>query len=616
MNPTTNSWIPSTRRVALLTLFALSSSALASYAAKPVTVSSPDKKITAELSVSSGSLTYRILVDGHQVLAPSRIGILSDGIELGEAATLGSTHTHSIREQYPFMGGHSVAINHANEATIPVTSHGESFSVDLHVADDGVGIRMRLPAKAGRKIQADRSSWKLEGEPTMWVDKLDNSYESLYRTTTLSQLTSEPMGMPITFHTGGLYVTITEAQIKDYGDLAVKRGDDGALQGYLYADPQGWTTDDAVVQPWRVTIIARDLTTLVNTTLVQNLNPPPSADLAKADWIKPGRSSWQWLAIGDPKQADQQQWVDWTNQLGFEYYLIDEGWEKWNDPWNALKSVAEYAKSKNVKLWIWVHSREVHDPEARQTLFRRAAELGVVGVKVDFPRPTNRDWSNWYYDTARDAAAVHLMLDFHGASKPAGLERTWPNVLTREGVRGHEYQITRYKRHLTDEHDTILPFTRYIAGGGDYTPTVFESKELQGNTWGHELAQAILFTSPYLCFGGHPRDYLANPARDVLTAIPSVWDETRVLPGSEPGKVVAMARRSGNRWFIAAINGGDTTMLDLPLGFLGKGAWKATELFDGSKPDQWDRESANLSSSDHVKKELSPRGGLVLMLVK
>ena len=112
-------------------------------------------------------------------------------------------------------------------------------------------------------------------------------------------------------------------------------------------------------------------------------------------------------------------------------------------------------------------------------------------------------------------------------------------------MRGHEYQITRYKRLLEPDHDVILPFTRYIAGPGDYTPTVFTTKELQGNTWGHELAQAIIFTSPFLCFGGHPREYLANPARDVITAIRPVWDETRVLNGSEPGKVVAEARRSG-----------------------------------------------------------------------
>jgi alpha-glucosidase len=405
---------------------------------------------------------------------------------------------------------------------------------------------------------------------------------------------------------------LTEALVKDYGDLAVKLGTDGALEGQLYADPQGWTTDDPVTQPWRVTIIARNLTDLVNTTLVQNLNPPPDPQLAHADWIKPGRSAWQWLAIGDPRQEDQKQWVDWTSQLGFEYYLIDEGWSRWKDSWATIASVSAYAKTQNVKIWIWVNSREVRDPQARKEFFRKAVEAGVVGVKIDFPPACNRAVSNWYFDTAKDAADVHLLTDFHGANKPTGMDRTWPNVLTREGVRGHEYQITRYRRLLQPDHDVILPFTRYIAGPADYTPTVFTLKELQGNTWGHELAQAVIFTSPFLCFGGHPKEYLANPARDVLTAIPPIWDETRVLNGSEPGKVVAEARRSGDQWFIAVMNGADATSLDVPLDFLGSGTWKASQLRDTKdKPDAWDRQDGNITRTDHIKLDLSPRGGFV-----
>ena len=519
---------------------------------------------------------------------------------------------HKLNEQYRFFGAHAVAINRATEAVVPVRSHGESYFVDVHVANDGVGLRLRLPAKPGRKIQADHSTWMLEGDPTMWVDKLDPGYESPYHATSLKQLGAGMFGFPLTARVGDLYVTLTEALLKDYGDLAVKLGTDGALQGQLYADPQGWTTDDPVTQPWRVTIIARNLTDLVNTTLVQNLNPPPDPQLAHADWIKPGRSSWQWLAIGTPRQEDQNQWVDWTSQLGFEYYLIDEGWSKWKDSWAAIASASAYGKTKNVKIWIWVHSREVRDPQARKEFFRKAVEAGAVGVKIDFPPACNREVSNWYFDVANDAAHAHLLVDFHGANKPTGMSRTWPNVLTREGVRGHEYQIMRYKRLLQPDHDVILPFTRYIAGPADYTPTVFTSKELQGNTWGHELAQAVIFTSPYLCFGGHPREYLANPARDVLTAIPSVWDETRVLNGSDPGKLVVEARRSGDQWFVAVMNGAEAISVDIPLNFLGAGTWKSSQLRDTKdKADSWDRKDSNITRADHITLDLLPRGGFV-----
>lgn len=582
-------------------------------AAKPVVLSSPDGRVKAELTTADGVLAYSVLVDGKQVLAPSKLGIQADDIEYGKNATLGTAKLRKVDEHYHFNGAHAEAVNRANEATIPVKSGAESYFVDVHVANDGVGVRLRLPAKTGRKVQADRSTWMLEGDPTVWAAKLDNSYEAPYHQTMLKQLgTVGNIGFPLTTRVNGVYVTLTEALIKDYGDLAVKLGDDGALNGYLYADPQGWTTDAEVVQPWRVTIVARNLTDLVNTTLVENLNPPASPELANASWIKPGRSSWQWLAAGDPVEKEQHQWIDWTGQLGFDYYLIDEGWEKWPDSWAAIADSVAYAKTKNVKIWIWVHSRFVRDPQERKDFLKKAVDAGVVGVKIDFPPPASRAVANWYFDTAKDAADAHLMVDFHGANKPSGMGRTWPNVVTREGVRGHEYQITRYRRVPQPDHDVILPFTRYIAGPGDYTPTVFKLSELMGNTWSHEVAQAIVFTSPFLCFGGHPQSYLENPARDVLTAIAPVWDETRVLNGSEPGKVVAEERRSGKQWFIAVMNGADATTLDIPLDFLGAGSWNASQLRDAKdRPDAWDRQDGKLTSKDHIHLDIAPRGGYV-----
>jgi alpha-glucosidase len=589
----------------------LSAFAGQTHAAKPIAISSPDGKVRAELSAPDGVLQYRVMVDGKQVLAPSKLGIEADDIEFGKDATLGAAKPHKVDEHYRFFGAHAEAVNRANEASLPAKSGDESFFVDVHVANDGVGVRLRLPAKAARHVQADHSTWMLDGDPAVWAAKLDNSYEAAYHQTTLKQLTGN-IGFPLTARVGDLYVTLTEALIKDYGDLAVKLGNNGALEGVLYADPKGWTTDDEVVQPWRVTIVARNLTDLVNTTLVANLNPPASAQLANADWIKPGRSAWQWLAAGDPVEKEQQDWIDWTSQLGFDYYLIDEGWEKWQDSWAAIASNTAYAKTKNVKIWIWVHSRYVRDPQERKEFFRKAVEAGVVGVKIDFPPPCNRTVANWYFDTAKDAADAHLMVDFHGANKPSGMDRTWPNVITREGVRGHEYQITRYHRFPQPDHDVILPFTRYIAGPGDYTPTVFTTTELMGNTWSHELAQAVVFTSPFLCFGGHPQSYLENPARDVLTAIAPVWDETRVLNGSEPGKIVAEARRSGKQWFIAVMNGADAASLDIPLDFLGPGTWNAVQLRDAKdKPDAWDRKDDKLTRKDHIHLEITARGGFV-----
>lgn len=580
-------------------------------------VSSPNGRVKANVTDEGGIVRYAISFKGRQILAPSEIGIQSAGIRFGEEASLAAPHMREVNESYPFLGAKSRAVNHARVATLPVTIREEKYDLDLHVADDGVGIRLRLPAKPGRKVEADLSTWRFPGNPVVWATPYSSSYEQHYRTSTLSGLGTRNYSLPLTAKVGENYVTISEAALKDYGDLAIKGQEDGSLAGYLPNDAQGWTTDSEIVQPWRVTIVARDLTALVNTTLIQNLNPPADASVANADWIRPGRSTWQWMAVGEPKFDDQHQWIDWTRELGYEYYLIDDGWAKWKDPWPSLQSVCDYAKSQGVKIWLWVHSREVFEPEARNAYFKKAADLGIVGVKVDFPKPANRAWINWYHDNVKDAAAHKLMIDFHGANKPTGMERTWPNELTREAVRGHEYHITRYKRLLQPQHDTILPFTRDVVGHGDYTPMVFDAKELQGNTWAHELAQAIIFTSPFLCMGGHPKNYLTNPAKDVISALPAVWDETLVLPGSEPGKLAGMARRRGDRWFVAVLNGGDKADMNISLKFLKAGKWKATRLGDvEGRADIWDRREEKVNSRTSFKISLSPRGGFVAWIRK
>ncbi|WP_322966289.1 glycoside hydrolase family 97 protein [Sphingomonas fuzhouensis] len=581
--------------------------------AKTVTIASPDGKVQALLSDDGGKLQYRVTVDGRPILSPSPLGMRVDGMELGDAARIGTVQRRKVDNRYRFFGGKAEAVDRANVASVALTKGATRFEADVHVADDGVGVRLRLPAKAGRQVEADRSGWKLAAaDPRVWVTNLDPGYEAVYEAKTLGQSTGRPLGLPLTAKIDRYWVTISEAAVVNYGDMGITPDATGLLEGNLYADPKGWQTDAAVIQPWRVTIVARDLTGLVNTTLIQNLNPPPSTTLAQADWIRPGVSSWQWLAIGAPKEDDQHQWVDWTRQLGYRYYLVDEGWAAWKRPWESLEDTVRYARSQGVDIWVWVDSKEMFDPAQRQKTLRRYADMGIVGVKVDFPQPPNHIWATWYQDFARDAAADRLMVDFHGAMKPTGTERTWPNVLTREAVRGHEWHITRYKRVLPGPHDTILPFTRYIVGPGDYTPTVFEPAELQGNSWAHEVAQAILFTSPYLSMGGHPKTYLENPARDVLKAIPAIWDETIVLPGSEPGTMAGFARRRGKDWFVAVINGTTARPLKVDLRFLGAGSWTLVSLADSqARPDAYDRTERTVKATDSIDAGLRTQGGYV-----
>ena len=243
---------------------------------KAIAVVSPDGKVRAELTVTDGVLSYRVTADGKQVLGASKIGIEADDVELGQGVTLGAARVRRIDEHYRFLGAHATATNRANEAVIPAQSHGESYFVDVHVANDGVAVRLRLPAKQGRKIQADRSSWALEGNPTMWVDKLDFGYRSPYHATTLKGLGMDRAAwFSLTAQVGDLYVTLTRSG----GEGLWRTGGEGEC-GWRIGRPAARRSegmdyeDDAVTQPWRVTIITRNLTDLVNTTLVQNLNPP------------------------------------------------------------------------------------------------------------------------------------------------------------------------------------------------------------------------------------------------------------------------------------------------------------------------------------------------------
>jgi alpha-glucosidase len=599
---------------------ALLSLCIASYATESK-ISSPDGKVVIAVT-DAGGLSYSVFLDGREVVSKSRFGITADGVDLGANVTLKKSSSRKIDDKYSMFGGHSMAEDNCRETTFSVKStNGGAYEIDVRAYNDGVALRSRLPAKAGRKIDGEATEWKLTGNPLGWYQTDLVNYEGVFQSTLLNDFSAgKKLPLPITFALpGGSYALVAEANLLDYSDMGVQVSADHSLQAYFHANKTGWTTDNAVVQPWRVTLLARDLNALVNSDLIRNLCPAAPPELAKAKWIQPARSSWQWWSIGDPLYADQHQWVDWTKQLGFEYYLVDEGWKNWKaegkDNWACLSEVCDYAKSQGVKIWIWVNSNEVPNDARRTNLFDHAVSLGVVGVKIDFQPEANVRWVNWYDETSRDAAARKLMVDFHGANKPVGRERTWPNEMTRESIRGHEYQITRYRRTLPPQHDTILPFTRYVIGPADYTPTVFNPKELRGYTWARELAQAIVFTSPFLCYADHPTNYLSNPAVDVLKKIPSTWDETVVLPGSEIGKSVAFARRNGKRWFIGVMNGGETTALDLPLGFLARGNYKMIQLGDApDREDAYQREEKVVTRKDQVKLNLRPSGGCVVEL--
>ena len=595
--------------------------AQAAWAQVAAPVASPDSRISAAIASSpGGALTYSVSIRGQRVLAPSALGIVVDGQNLGQSAILGRPTTRVVRETYPIRGAHTLALNHYREAIFPVAAGAgrTPWQLEVRVYNDGAAFRYRVPGAGARRINGEVSTWKLPPESVIWFQTSTKEYERPF----IEQQSDSPavgaiVGAPITakLPNGLGYAVLSEANLVNYSDMALQVESPSTFRATFDKDATGWNHSGEILSPWRVTLLVPTLNALANSDLLKNLCPPAPPELANARWIQPGRSTWHWMVTGRPLLAQQRQWVDWTKQLGFEYYLIDDGWVDWRaegrDQWACLKDVVDYARTQNVRIWAWVHSKEIRDTASRDAYFQKARAAGVVGLKMDFPERPNVEWVNWYDDTLRDLARHQLMANFHGSVKPTGRERTWPHELTREAILGRE------SGKLPALHDAALPFTRFVQGHADFTPTDFRSGRLGGGSWAHELAQAIVYTSPFFCYGGDPADYLDNPAVDILKAIPATWDETVVLSPSEVGRTAAYARRKGQNWFIGVVNGNEARPLRLSLSFLGAGSYRVERLSDvPERNDTWSRTQGTATRRDVLSANLRRNGGFVARLIK
>jgi alpha-glucosidase len=372
------------------------------------------------------------------------------------------------------------------------------------------------------------------------------------------------------------------------------------------------------VTPWRTTIVAKSLNELVNSDLLMNVCPAPVKG-CDFSWVRPGRCLWQWWSIGSPKYEDQKNWYDAAAKLKWEYYLIDDGWRYWKQPgkdqWALLKEVIDYGKTVGVKSIVWVDSKEFRKAPERRAYLEKVKAIGADGIKIDFIPDATSEIIQWYMGTMQDCAELKLLLNFHGSVKPTGLRRTYPNDITREAVRGNEYHMSRYNRVMLPEQDVSLPFTRLMAGAADITPVMLNPKELTTTkfTWAHEFAQAIVYLSPVVHFCDQYKFYVESPMFDLFQDIPTVWDETRVLPCSDMGEVVAYARRKGDTWWIGVMNGAKEREVKISLDFLQQ-TKKAVLVYDGEINTSIDRQDQVVSPRDVLTVKLVPGGGFVARL--
>lgn len=527
-------------------------------------------------------LHYAISFRGRPVLLPAPLGMVLNRTDLGRNVTLGQVHRARHYEEFDWLGHKNRATNDCYGYEIAIqTASGIHWTLEVRLFRDGAAFRYAVPGTEQRHLQGESTAWLLPREATLWFQTNLANHEGIFESRPATELPSatspgQPalqMGLPVTaVLPPGVYLWLSEARLLDYSGLALQSDGPGKLRAVFPHDPKGWLWDGPILSPWRVVILTDNLEALVNSDIVASLCDPPDPHLfphgPHTDWIRPGRAPCTWMVFGNggARWARQKWFVDTAAALGCQYLLVDAGWhtERWGwiepgiDLWARVAELCRYAAQRNVGILLWHSFPEGRDdspgltrPEDRETFFRRCAEAGVRGVKIDFFDSESLETVSACEDLRRRAAQYRLLLNFHGIPKPTGLNRTWPHELTREGVREQEYQLWS---RLPLPHYGALPFTRLIAGPADFLPGYVRPHLRKDTTLAFQLAATIVFSSPLLCWPDHPEAYLQHPALHFFRTVPTAWEETRVMPGSSIGQIVLMARRHRTDWYVAMLN--------------------------------------------------------------
>jgi len=597
-------------------------------------LASPNGRVELKVAASDGRLEFGVSLDRQPVIEDSPMNLTLDGVELTQGAEISGSSNYQINETYPCLGGHSQATNYCNGTVVALrhTPSGAPYALELRAYDDGAAFRFIIPGGTRSRVPDEATTFRIPAASTVWYHGLNGHYEGVHAKRDVSAVREgEWAAPPVTFKlprsTG--YAALTEAALVDYAGMAFQADGRRGLRIRLgHSHPASYPyvlrygTNEAVrlsrpaaltgtiTTPWRVVLVAPDLNILVNADVVPDLCPPPDPRLfpkgALTDWIRPGRAVWKYLDGGGSNSlATMKEFTQLAAELGFEHHVVEGFWSRWTDA--QIQELVDYGRGQHVGIWLWKHSRTLRDPAERRQFLRRCHQLGVTGVKIDFFDHEAKEVIDLYQALLRETAENHLLVNFHGANKPTGEMRTWPNELTREAVRGME--ASRLEDRAT--HDVTLPFTRFIVGPADYTPMHFGPR--RGNTtWGHQLASAVIFSGPLLTYAAHPLTILTNPCASMIKSIPATYDQTVVLPPSEIGELAVFARRSGPTWFLAIMNGAEARTLKIPLSFLGKGDYRAVLVRDNPDRSAAQTElSAPLREGSSLTVQLQAGGGFL-----
>jgi alpha-glucosidase len=655
-------------------------------AADDLVVASPDGAVRFKLLLSQPRISFTVTKQDLTIIEPSSYVLTIDGVDLGDGAQVGEIQKFLTNETYATRGVHSQAIDRSNGAKIQFRAKDNTpFVLEARAYDSGVAFRTIVNGDANqRRVPDEMTVFKIPGGSAVWSHNLRGHYEGTYESTTAAKFRNgQWAAVPMTFRLPdkAAYASITEANLLNYSGMTLQGdGKSGFTIGLAHRAPVSYPYElryskediqrlsrpavvtGTITTPWRVVLVG-DLNTLVNSDIITNLCAPPDPKLfpkgVATDWVRPGRGVWRYLdnpteTRGDPGAdagtrregqraqprpaasqpstrpgggdgpqvtlEEAKKWSEWASELGFEFNVLEGFWRRFSD--EQLRELVEYSRQKNVGLYVWKHSKELRDPEARHKFLQFCHDFGITGAKIDFFDHEHKEVIDLYLALLKEGAALHVQFDFHGANKPTGLERTYPNEMIREAVRGME------ARSLTERaaHETILPFTRLLAGPAEYTGLIFNQR--RGDTSvAHQIAVPFILYGPLLTVAAHPEKLLESPAVDMIKSLPAVWDETIVLQQSEIGEMALMARRSGKSWFLVCLNGPAAKSVDVPLSFLGNDIYQMLLVKDGRDdapqppptnspttrpgvtPIAIDR--SPMKGTDHIKLDLTPGGGFV-----
>jgi alpha-glucosidase len=632
-------------------------------------VSSPNGKIVLTIEAvkekpeaKTAKLVYRVSYAGKSLVENSALHLQLRGQPaMGPDVRVTGAAKSQGEDNYQLVTGKASAVHDRyNSLRVECEVDGVAtlkFAVEARVFDDAVAFRYVVPVQnwlANFQETKEATEFRISKDAMTYALELPNfhsMYESEYLKLPISALSNQGgvaskilVGLPLLMEVPGVaWLAIVEADLKDNSSMYLMNPS-GSWQGRHFESVLAPSDEDPefIVKSslphhsaWRVLLIGDEPGRLVESNVITSLNP--ESKIADTSWIKAGKASWDWWsgslnAEGKSSFSTEtmKYYVDFAAKSGFEYMLVDAGWSDFADITHMngkvdVPELVKYAAAKNVKIWIWLF----YKPTAAQMeqAFPLYAKWGVAGLKIDFIERDDQGGIDFYYHAAEVAAQNHLMLDFHGATKPSGIERTYPNILGYEGVLGMEQSKAGARDN--PENRTTIPFTRMLTGPMDYTPGGFRSvtreefisrgeMPLVVGTRAHHLAMYAVYQAAVQMVSDWPKEYENDPSFDFIKAAPATWDETWVVNG-RPGEFVTIARRRGKEWFLGSMTNWNSRELDLSLSFLGPGSYVAEIYSDAADSDAHPRniriEKRKVDRNSHLAAKLAPAGGLAVRFV-